>query len=117
MMAGYEAEVDFHSTDPNELAKLQKYNDRDSVSTLVIAQLIWERLEPSQRIAAEIEAECLPMVAEANLHGMPIDKIVSHELAAWLQHTAKQKLEQLAPHGVNEAVVRSPNQDGEAAVR
>jgi DNA polymerase I-like protein with 3'-5' exonuclease and polymerase domains len=101
-------EVDFHTRDPEQLAKLQHYNNRDSVRTQVITRIIWDRLTPAQRNAALIEAECLPMVAEANLHGMPIDTIVTRELAAWLQGTAAQKLEELAPHGVSEVVVRSP---------
>jgi DNA polymerase I-like protein with 3'-5' exonuclease and polymerase domains len=101
-------EVDFHSTDPAELAKLQHYNNRDSVRTLVITKLIWDQLTDKQRNAALIEAEAIPFVAEANLNGMPIDTLFASELAAWLQGTAAKKLDELGPHGVTEQVVRSP---------
>lgn len=101
-------EVDFHSTDSADLAKLQHYNNRDSVRTLVIAKIIWERLTEKQRNAALIEAECLPMVAEANINGLPIDTLIARELSAWLLDTSQEMLEKLAPHGVTEQVVRSP---------
>ena len=50
-------DVDFHSQDPAELAKLQHYNNRDSVRTLVITKMIWNLLSESQKRAALIEAE------------------------------------------------------------
>lgn len=104
-------DVDFHSRDPAELAKLQHYNNRDSVRTLVIAKIIWEQLSPEQRNAALIEASAMPLVAEANLNGIPVDTIFTNELAAWLQDTAVKRLEDLAPHGLNgPAMVRSPKQ-------
>ena len=104
-------DVDFHSRDPVELAKLQHYNNRDSVRTLVIAKIIWNQLSDSQQRAALIEAESIPMVAEANLHGMPIDTIFSSELSAWLKGTADQRLKDLEPHGLlGPAMVRSPKQ-------
>lgn len=107
-------DVDFHSRDPAELAKLQHYNNRDSVRTLVIAKMIWEQLTDAQRNAALIEAEAIPMIAEANLHGMPVDTLFADELAAWLQSTAVKRLEELEPHGLNgPAMVRSPKQLGE----
>ena len=108
--AGYEEDIDFHSTDPAELAKLQKYNDRDSVHTWIIAKLIWDQLTPEQRRAAAIEAECLPLVAQANYEGMVIDTLACRELGAHLKNVATEMLQELAPHGVNEKVVRSPKQ-------
>jgi hypothetical protein len=78
--AGYADDVDFHSTEPEELAKLQKYNDRDSVYTWIISKMVWDELAPEQRRAAMIEAECLSLVAEANLEGMLVDGLVAHEL-------------------------------------
>jgi hypothetical protein len=104
-------DVDFHSRDPVELAKLQHYNNRDSVRTWVITKLIWDQLTERQRSAALIEAEALPLIAEANLHGMPVDTVYTAELAAWLQATAAKRLEDLAPHGLlGPAMVRSPKQ-------
>lgn len=107
---GYEDDVDFHSTDPVELTKLQKYNDRDSVFTWALAKNFWYQLTERQRQAVLIECECLSMVAEANWMGLPVDTLVTRELAAKLENDAKVLLEKLAPHGVTEKVVRSPMQ-------
>jgi DNA polymerase-1 len=107
-------DVDFHSRDPAELAKLQHYNNRDSVRTLVIAKMIWEQLTDRQRNAALIEATAIPVVAESNLLGIPIDPLFAGELSAWLQDTAAQRLKDLEPHGLlGPAMVRSPKQLGE----
>lgn len=108
--AGYEDDVDFHSTDPAELAKLQKYNDRDSVYTWAFSKIFWDELDERQRQVAAIEAECLPMVAQANLDGMVVDTLATRELAAYLDGVAAAMLAKLAPHGVTEKVVRSPVQ-------
>jgi DNA polymerase I-like protein with 3'-5' exonuclease and polymerase domains len=109
-MLGYEEDVDFHSTDPAELAKLQKYNDRDSVSAWAITKMIWDKLTEKQRRAALIEAECLSMVAAANLHGLPVDTLATNELSAKLEQDAKDALAKLVEHGVTEKIVRSPKQ-------
>jgi hypothetical protein len=84
-MAGYNDDVDFHSTDPDELKKLQLYNDRDSVSAWLITKIIWGRLTEEQRNAALIEANCLSLAAEANYTGMVIDTFHARELAARLE--------------------------------
>lgn len=107
---GYEQDIDFHSTDPIALMHLQRYNDRDSVYTWVLAKIFWHELSERQRAAALIEAECLSMVAEANLGGLPVDKLVCSELSAKLEKDAADMLEKLAPHGVTEKIVRSPAQ-------
>lgn len=104
-------EVDFHSRDPAELAKLQYRNNRDSVRTWVITKIIWERLTEKQRAAAWMEAGALPLVAEANLRGMPVDTLFGGSLRAMLAATAKQRLADLAPHGLTgPEMVRSPKQ-------
>lgn len=108
--AGYEQGIDFHSTDPTELAKLQKYNDQDSVYTWAFSKIFWGDLTDRQRSTALIEAESLSLLAEANLRGMPVDVLATKELAAKLEQTAKDMLEKLAPHGVTETIVRSPMQ-------
>lgn len=110
VMAGYNDDVDFHSTDPAELAKLQKYNDRDSVSTWIISHIVWEDLTPAQRQCALIESASLPMVAEANFNGMLVDTLACRDLACMLDSIACNMLLQLAPHGVTEKIVRSPKQ-------
>ena len=104
----YNEGIDFHSTDPAELAKLQRYNDKDNVYTWIITSLIWEKLTDVQQRAIMIEAESLPMVAQANLHGIPIDYLTTRHLAAKLDIEAAGLLADLAPHGISEVVVRSP---------
>lgn len=106
--AGLDEDVDFHATDPASLAKLQRYNDRDNVRAWTISKIIWGKLTPKQRQAALIEAEALPMVAQANLHGIPIDRLTVRHLAAKLDIDAAEQLADLAPDGMREDIVRSP---------
>lgn len=108
--AGYELDIDFHTTDRRELERLHDYNVKDVNFTLHLARHWYEYLEPKQLRAAKIEASCLPLIARANLHGMLVDTLVTNELAAYLTDTAAKKLAELAPHGVSEKVVRSPTQ-------
>jgi len=108
--AGYEDDVDFHSTDPEQLQKLHRYNIRDVVFTAKIAEDIWYQLSEDQQNCALIEAACLPLVAEANLNGMMVDTLTSAQLRQHLTDTANALLDELAPHGVTEKVVRSPKQ-------
>lgn len=113
VMSGYNDDIDFHSTEPKSLAKLQKYNDRDSVCTWIIASIVWEQLTPAQRSVALVEAESLSLIAQANYDGMLVDTLSCRELGADLKAKACDLLSQLAPHGVTEKVVRSPKQLGE----
>lgn len=110
--AGYEEDVDFHSTDPAELKKLHEYNVRDTMFTLRLCKHWFRKLEkePQRLKAALIEADCLPLVAKANLDGMLVDTLACAELAAKLDNDAATALEVLAPFGVTEKVVRSPTQ-------
>ena len=108
--AGYEAEIDFHSTDPADLARLHEYNVKDVTFTLKLARHWYKKLDPQQLKAAVIEAQCLPLAAKANLDGMVVDTIAAHDLEAGLKDTAKKCLAELAPFGVTEKVVRSPIQ-------
>ncbi len=110
--AGYADEVDFHSTDPDELKKLNQYNIRDSTFTLMLGLQFIKKLTPKQLSAALIEAECLPMIARANLKGMMIDTIAARELQQHLADSADHSLTLLAPQGVTEKIVRSPIQLG-----
>lgn len=106
--AGYEENVDFHSTDPVELERLHKYNVKDTLFTSHIASTIWKQLSHQQRRCALIEAECLPMIAKANFDGMCVDMFAAHELQAKLAKDADERLTLLLPFGVDETVVRSP---------
>lgn len=106
--AGLDEDVKFHSTDPNDLAKLQRYNDRDNVRAWTIARMIWAKLTPRQRRAVLIQAECLPVVAQGNLLGLVVDRMTVHHLAAKLDLDAAARLHELAPDGMREDIVRSP---------
>lgn len=108
--AGYQEDVNFHSTDPADLKRLHDYNIRDSLFTLRLTKHWYSLLTDAQRRNALIEAECLPLVAEATLEGMVVDTLAASELAAMLEQTARAKLQLLAPHGVTEKIVRSPIQ-------
>tara|TARA_R110000868_G_scaffold261331_3_gene519427 strand:+ start:4366 stop:6267 length:1902 start_codon:yes stop_codon:yes gene_type:complete len=110
--AGYEEDVDFHSTDPEERRKLHEYNVRDTLFTLRLTRHWYNELaaEPQRLKAALIEAACLPLAAQANLQGMVVDTLAARELQQVLTDKAVAQLEKLAPHGVTEVVVRSPMQ-------
>lgn len=111
--AGYEEDVDFHDPSPEARKKLHRYNVRDVLFTLMISKHIYAHLSPQQCSCALIERNCLALVADANLRGMPVDTIHAHDLSQHLQDTAAAKLVSLAPHGVTEKIVRSPKQLGE----
>lgn len=102
--------VKFHSREPADLARLQQYNDQDNLYTWVIAKMIWHKLTPDQRRAAVIEAEALPLVAQANLYGLTIDRLTVRHLSAKLDLDAAARLHELAPDGMTEQIVRSPAQ-------
>lgn len=109
---GRHEEIDFHSTDPESLRKLQLYNDDDSADAWLIAKMIWRKLTHRQQVAALIEAEALPLVASANFRGIEPDQLTVHHLAAKLDDDAALELASLAPHGMSEKIVRSPLQLG-----
>ena len=106
----YNEDINFHSTDPDDLRRLQAYNDKDNVYTFVIAKMIWAKLTPAQRRAVLIQAEALPVVAQGNLKGLVVDQLTCRHLGAKLDLDAAAYLQQLAPDGITEAVVRSPKQ-------
>lgn len=109
----YNENVDFHATDPANLARLQKYNDQDNVYARIIARMIWQKLTPVQRRAVLIQAECIAPVAQANLLGIPIDQLTCRHLGAKLDIDAAARLHELAPDGMTEEIVRSPKKLGE----
>lgn len=111
--AGYEEDIDFHNPDLVVRQKLHKYNIRDTLFTLRAAKDLWSRLlesDPRRLRAALIEADILPHVAMANLRGLPVDPLSTHELQAHLTAKASKALKSLEPHGVTEKIVRSPTQ-------
>lgn len=113
--AGYEEDIDFHDPSPEARAKLHRYNVRDVLFTLRITKHFYNKLAefPQRLKAALIEAECIPMIAEANLAGQMVDPLHTRDLQQKLIKDAEVALEELAPHGVTEKIVRSPKQLGE----
>lgn len=107
---GYENEVDYHDPSPEMRAKLHKYNKQDNVFTLIASTSFYEALEPQQLRAAQIEAKCIPLVAHANLKGLLVDTLSVRDLRNRLIKDAEVELENLAPHGVTETIIRSPMQ-------
>ena len=106
--AGYENEIDFHSSDPADRQKLHDYNIQDCLFTLRLTRKFYHELKPRQRQAFWIEAQCLTMVARANLEGLLIDTVQAAMVSAVCKKTAAARLAKLAPHGVTEVIVRSP---------
>ena len=96
--AGYQDDVTFDPQTPAEWKQLHDYNIRDTAFTLRLARHWYSRLTPRQLRAALLEAECLPLVARANLDGMIVDQLTAAELGASLADTAAQKRELLAQH-------------------
>lgn len=101
-------DVDFHATDPANLARLQKYNDGDNVYTFIIARMIWAKLTARQRRDVLIQCECLPVVAQGNLLGLVVDQLTAKHLSHKLEQDAAARLFELAPDGMREDIVRSP---------
>jgi len=108
--ADYEQAVDYHSTDPAELTKLHEYNVKDCAFTLRACKALWGQLTPRQQNAAWIEAAALPLAAQANLEGLLVDTISAQDLRCRLAGVAAERLATLAPHGMTEQIVRSPQQ-------
>jgi DNA polymerase I-like protein with 3'-5' exonuclease and polymerase domains/KaiC/GvpD/RAD55 family RecA-like ATPase len=106
--AGYEEDIDFHDPSPEAREKLHQYNISDVKFTASLTQQFLSQLSRKQRKAAIIEAECIPLIASANYHGMIVDVPAVEALCAKLEQTAQEKLAELSPHGVTEEIIRSP---------
>ncbi len=89
--------IDFHDPSPEARATLQAYNEKDTEYTYYAAKHWWDRLNDRQRDVALIEAESLPLVAAANLRGLPVDTLHCRELQANLMAQAAHKLTILGP--------------------
>ena len=108
--AGYEKEIDYHSTDPQDLHDLHEYNILDCAFTLRLAKKFWDALRPRQQTVAIVEARSLNMMGRANLHGLIIDPIEVAALSQHLKDNAAKALKVLAPHGVTKEIAKSPAQ-------
>lgn len=108
MHAGYEEDVDFHDPSPAARKKLHDYNVRDVIFTMFIAKQFYNKLEPMQVRAMLLEAQCLPLAADANLTGILVDAPTMRHLSAKLDKDAAAHLDALSAYGVTEEIVRSP---------
>lgn len=110
--AGYEEFVDFHNTSAEARKALHEYNIQDVIFTAKLTKKFYNLLSknPQQLKAALIEADCIPLVARANHHGMCVDYLATRELEATLTDKADFLGMKLAPVGVTEKVIRSPKQ-------
>jgi len=72
--AGYQDDINFFTDDPEELEKLFTYNKADAQHTLTLAHTFWHRMTERQQRMALIEAACLPMVAEAYVEGIQMNR-------------------------------------------
>ena len=108
--AGYEKEINYHTTDPNELRDLHDYNVMDCAFTLRLAKKFWNDLRLRQQTVAITEARSLQMMAKSNLNGLIIDPLEVAQLSAHLKANAAKALKVLAPHGVTKEIAKSPVQ-------
>lgn len=68
--AGYEKNITFNPTTPEEWAELQTYNERDTIYTLQLTLHFWSQLSVEQKRVCLVEAACIPLVAETLVQGV-----------------------------------------------
>lgn len=108
--AGYEANVTFNPETEEEWAALMEYNRIDAEATKKLAYLFLSHMSEAEIRAAFIEAEILPLVAEANLKGLPIDVKACLDLGQKLQ---AQQQEALAALQIDADQIASPAKLGQ----
>lgn len=91
----YADDIDFHTTDPEELKRLRKYNKYDALFTYGLAHQFWQQLNEGQRRSALLEAASIPLVADTMVHGLAIDKDAAVHLDEKLRVRAAAALMQL----------------------
>lgn len=106
--ATYKKDVDYHT--PSDAARdhLLGYNRKDNEATLLHCERFLPQLTPAQMVAVKIEASCLPIVADANLRGIPISEQNALKMDAVLRDIANTLAKKLAEHGCTEKDIRSP---------
>jgi DNA polymerase-1 len=107
-LEGYDTDIDYHGTDPEQLQRLHDYNILDNYATLRITKILYRKLGRKQRQSMWMETRCLPMVAEANVRGLLVDTIWSKELALQLEAKAAAEMAVLGKDGLTEEIARSP---------
>ena len=110
---GFKDFDDFDAVDPESMRKLLIRNLGDAKYTLLIGGHLIHQLPARRLRPALIEAHCMPWVGRANCWGLDVNASTTRHLSQKLANDAATLLAQLEPHGVTEAVVRSPKQLGE----
>lgn len=110
--AGYEDDIDYNDESPENIAKLLRYNRRDSAFTLALTAHFLSQVNERQQRCALIEARCIPDVAEANLEGIRLNpeacKILGEKLEEQ-RRLAFMTLKLKHPQ-VSEEILASPSQ-------
>ena len=106
--AGYEDDIDFHSTDPEQVSKRLQYNKDDVHHTLLLAEIFYNKLTDRQRRVADIEARANALVGRANLDGLVIHVPNTYALQARLADDGRTAMEALAEFGVTKTIISSP---------
>jgi DNA polymerase-1 len=86
--ANYEKDIEFDTDDPVGLQQLLEYNKLDAKLTLKLAQFYVSVLDERQVANALIEAECLPLVAEAHVEGLVANREAAEVLTKKLEDAA-----------------------------
>lgn len=110
--AGYGDNINFHPTTDAEWAALLKYNKLDTVLTLKLAELFWNKLRknPAQLQCALIEAKAIPEVADSAVTGLYVDIEYGDTLGAELDAEIEERSAELAAIGLSQEVLASPTQ-------
>lgn len=109
--AGYEADIDFNTDDPDKLAELLVYNKKDAEFTYWLASKFLANLTPKQLRVALIEAACLPLVAEALVQGIVMDHKAAEDLQKKLTDEANVAMVTLkikTREDIDETILASP---------
>ena len=113
--AGYEAGIDFHSDDPEDVAKRLRYNEMDAEFTLLLAARFIKELtaQGDQRLRnALLEAQSIPLVSNSGVRGLYVNAPAAAELDTALKAQIETLGAELAQHGATPEVLASPKQLG-----
>lgn len=113
MYADYADDIDYDDESPENIEKLLTYNKRDSQFTLTLALQFLAQMPSDQKRCALIEALSLPLVADANVAGLTMDKPAIEALGVALENQRMEALVRLTlahPNDVSEKVLNSPLQ-------
>lgn len=116
-LAGYEQAVDYHSREPEDMAKLLAYNKIDTMAALLSAIYFWKQLSRRRRQCCLIEAASIPHIARANLAGMRVQMDKLEAVHTQYTEVANEMRAKLEAQGVTEAMIASPKQLAELLFR